>query len=312
MQKQYARWGSVSECAVCEFRYAKSSRMTYCTGTDFEVCKPCTLHQLIFPRVPRGAAEAKQRVKMADSGDAGLYKWSDEDTRELIRWRVANEALFTGKRNAAVRGFEAFVLEKNLKGKVTPVFVKKKWENLKQKYKELRCPPTGVSTEGGEATAASWKWYTAMDEAIGGRPSISPPTLIASSGQGAAEASTPSCRPGDSQTPGRKRQRETDLIVFLKEMEERENEREREAAEREERRWQEAEEREERRERERIEREERREQETREREERRDREAREREERRETEARIREERRDREEREREERFLQILGILVKK
>ncbi|XP_049332405.1 uncharacterized protein LOC125799521 isoform X2 [Astyanax mexicanus] len=111
--------------------------MTYCTGTDFEVCKPCTLPPLIFPRVPRGAAEAKQRLKMADSGDAGLYKWSDEDTRELIRWRVANEALFTGKRNAAVRGFEAFVLEKKLKGKVTPVFVKKKWENLKQKYEAL-------------------------------------------------------------------------------------------------------------------------------------------------------------------------------
>jgi len=34
----------------------------------------------------------------------------------------------------------------------------------------LKCPQTGVSTEDGEPTAASWKWYTAMDEAIGGRP----------------------------------------------------------------------------------------------------------------------------------------------
>ena len=30
---------------------------------------------------------------------------SDEDTKRLIPWTVASEALFTGKRNAAVRGF---------------------------------------------------------------------------------------------------------------------------------------------------------------------------------------------------------------
>ncbi|XP_076839122.1 uncharacterized protein LOC143484326 isoform X2 [Brachyhypopomus gauderio] len=43
---------------------------------------------------------------MAESGEPAIYKWTDEDTRDLIRWRVANAPLFTGKRNAAVRGFE--------------------------------------------------------------------------------------------------------------------------------------------------------------------------------------------------------------
>ncbi|KAI2667947.1 GMP reductase [Labeo rohita] len=47
--------------------------------------------------------------------------------------------------------------------------------------KELRNPPTGIGTESGESTAGTWKWYNLMDEAIGGRPSIQPPILIASS-----------------------------------------------------------------------------------------------------------------------------------
>ncbi|CAM4597087.1 unnamed protein product [Leuciscus chuanchicus] len=43
---------------------------------------------------------------------------------------------------------------------------------------ELRCPPTGTGTDSGEATTATWPWFSAMHEAIGGRPSIEPPILI--------------------------------------------------------------------------------------------------------------------------------------
>ncbi|GLD52941.1 uncharacterized protein AKAME5_000576700 [Lates japonicus] len=46
---------------------------------------------------------------------------------------------------------------------------------------ELKAPRTGVSTEGGEATAANWKWFDAMDEVMGQRPLITPPNLITSS-----------------------------------------------------------------------------------------------------------------------------------
>ncbi|KAI7813778.1 hypothetical protein IRJ41_001170 [Triplophysa rosa] len=52
----------------------------------------------------------------------------------------------------------------------------KKWDNLKRKYKELRCPPTGTGTDDGEATAATWPWFSALHKAIG--PSIKPPILI--------------------------------------------------------------------------------------------------------------------------------------
>ncbi|KAL0199109.1 hypothetical protein M9458_007649, partial [Cirrhinus mrigala] len=99
-------------------------------------------------------------------------------------------------------------------------------------------------TEDGEPTAASWKWYSAMDEAIGGRPSITPPALIASSGPDVAVASTSSVSPDTS----RKRTRKS-LEDVIKEMEERESAREQEAVEREEKRWREKEEKEERRER---------------------------------------------------------------
>ncbi|RXN24135.1 TBC1 domain family member 10B-like protein [Labeo rohita] len=68
-----------------------------------------------------------------------------------------------------------------LEGVVSPARAAKKWENLKKTYKELRKPPTGIGTESGESTAGTWKWYNLMDEAIGGRPSIQPPILIASS-----------------------------------------------------------------------------------------------------------------------------------
>ena len=47
-------------------------------------------------------------------------------------------------------------------------------------FKELKKPPTGQSTESGEDTAASWKWYPLMDAALGERPSIRPPVLVAS------------------------------------------------------------------------------------------------------------------------------------
>ncbi|XP_073672963.1 uncharacterized protein [Garra rufa] len=239
---------------------------------------------------------------MAAGGGDGevpsVFKWTDEDTERLITWRIANESLFTGKRNAAIKGFEAFIHEKNLKGKVSATWVKKKWENLKQKYKDLKCPQSGLSTEGGELTAASWKWYGVMDAALGSKPSITPPVLIQSGSQDDAVGSSPSVA-DPSDDAGRKRKRgsgESELLVYLRELEEREAKREEQAQQREERREREFEERERRKEEERKEREE---------------EAR----RREEEFRARMERRDEEMRReaaaREERFLALMAVLTK-
>ncbi|KAI9523838.1 hypothetical protein NQZ68_024360 [Dissostichus eleginoides] len=74
-------------------------------------------------------------------------------------------------------------------GSVTPTQIGKKWDNLKRKYKELRCPPTGTGTDRGEATAAIWPYFTAMHEAIGGRPSMDPRFLMDSATAAVASGS---------------------------------------------------------------------------------------------------------------------------
>ncbi|KAJ8356290.1 hypothetical protein SKAU_G00190840 [Synaphobranchus kaupii] len=123
---------------------------------------------------------------------ASRWKWDDEMTKALILWRGSNQGLFTGHRNAATRGFETWVKEMELEGKVTVDFLKKKWENLKKKYKDCKNPPTGRSMEGGEATAANWKWYEAMDDMLGESHSINSLALGSSSGPDDTVLSYPS------------------------------------------------------------------------------------------------------------------------
>ncbi|XP_030199852.1 uncharacterized protein LOC115533455 isoform X1 [Gadus morhua] len=120
------------------------------------------------------------------------YKWSDEDTVAFVRWRVAHNKTFSGGRATNAAGYKVFLEERRLLGRVTAPFLKRKWENLKQKYKDLKNTPTSVSTEGDETTAASWKWFDLMHEAIGDRPSVTPPVLIATCAQGAVVFTAPS------------------------------------------------------------------------------------------------------------------------
>ncbi len=61
-------------------------------------------------------------------------------------------------------------------------------------------PPTGAGTDQGETTEDSWQWFHLMHEAIGSRPSITPPVLIAScTGEDEPTTSTASCLPGPPQ-----------------------------------------------------------------------------------------------------------------
>ncbi|CAL8389773.1 unnamed protein product [Boreogadus saida] len=64
-------------------------------------------------------------------------KWTDEDTRQFIAWRAANTMLFTGVKKSAKDGFEQFIKDKGLGGKISIQQVKRKWENLTAKYKAL-------------------------------------------------------------------------------------------------------------------------------------------------------------------------------
>ncbi|XP_061885492.1 uncharacterized protein LOC133635972 isoform X2 [Entelurus aequoreus] len=271
----------------------------------------------VLPNLPKleimVAEELPIAVEMAEQ------QWHDEDTRSLILWRTANASLFTGRRHAAVNGYEMYIASRGLEGRVTPTFLKKKWENLKHQYKAHKYSKPGVSMDGSETPATSWKWYNLMDEAIGGRLSMTPPIFIASCSQDsmageAASMPTPERYEAAGSVPKRRRVDLGDVLketmdkderfeLELREMEaraiEREEARAREAAEREERRHREAVEREETRHREAVEREERRHRDAVEREERFFREMRERDDRRDSAA-------------REERFLAILEALIQK
>ncbi|CAJ1081956.1 uncharacterized protein LOC122971204 [Xyrichtys novacula] len=146
------------------------------------------------------------------------YKWTDEDTKRLIRWWGRNKALFTGKRNTAIKVFEALIKEHGLEGQ------------------EIKAPSTGVSTEGGEATAANLKKFNIMDEVMRDRPTISPLNLITSSMTPAAVASPPNPNSESPPVRGRRtnesRSREW-LQEWMKDFEEREDERLQQTEERE-------------------------------------------------------------------------------
>ncbi|XP_037392333.1 putative uncharacterized protein DDB_G0271982 isoform X2 [Pygocentrus nattereri] len=244
---------------------------------------------------------------------------TDANTADLIVWRVSNSNLFTGKRNTALRAFEQFVKEKDLEGKVTPAWVKKKWENLRQKYKDIK----SLSMLGGDPCSSQWKWYSIMDQALSGEITITPSILSCPSSASTHFASPVLVSSSGQEAPPIKRRKEQYLLVALQELErrkeererreaEREDERERRAVDREEERERRAMKREEDREKQSLERERRREQEMLARQERWERELLAREERREKEYREREERRDREAASREDRLFKLLEAFVAK
>ncbi|KAJ8375333.1 hypothetical protein SKAU_G00059130 [Synaphobranchus kaupii] len=80
---------------------------------------------------------------------------TDESTLSLILLRCENDQLFTGKRHTAKKAWGEIIQQMGLQGQVSPTKIAKKWDNLKQKYKALRCPATGMRKDRGEATAAT-------------------------------------------------------------------------------------------------------------------------------------------------------------
>ncbi|KAF3706026.1 hypothetical protein EXN66_Car021717 [Channa argus] len=103
------------------------------------------------------------------------YKMTDQDTRKMIKLRAANEALFTGRRNAAKAAWKAILKELGLQGKVSTYQMAKKWDNLKRRYKDLKYPPVGM--ENVAEGASSWPWFNLMNEAMDGRLANSAPLL---------------------------------------------------------------------------------------------------------------------------------------
>lgn len=65
-----------------------------------------------------------------------------------------------------------------LDGVVSVKQVKKKWDNLIHKYKELK--NARIGTTEGELAATSWPFYQLMDETVGTGPLLALPVVIAS------------------------------------------------------------------------------------------------------------------------------------
>ncbi|XP_051975952.1 uncharacterized protein LOC127638456 [Xyrauchen texanus] len=93
-------------------------------------------------------------------------QWSHKDTETLIRWRMDHEYLFSGWRNTCRNGWQQFIHDTilDLDGPITALRAKKKWENLKCKYKVLQALAKDVATVKPE----SWRWYRLMKKAVDG------------------------------------------------------------------------------------------------------------------------------------------------
>ncbi|XP_041651867.1 uncharacterized protein LOC121515259 [Cheilinus undulatus] len=94
------------------------------------------------------------------------YRMTDRDIRLMIQLRASNDAIFTGRRNSAMRGWKAIRREMGLQGMLSARQLKKKWDNMKEKYRALKNPPEGMESQTQPNT---WRWFQMMDEAMTGR-----------------------------------------------------------------------------------------------------------------------------------------------
>ncbi|XP_076861482.1 uncharacterized protein LOC143514329 [Brachyhypopomus gauderio] len=104
------------------------------------------------------------------------YKLSEAELVKFVRLRAANDALFTGKRNTSVIAWRAILKEMGIQRRMSTSQARKKWENLKKKYKEMKNPPPGVSIN-----PTNWQWFSLMEDAMEGRLNDSEVLLSTSS-----------------------------------------------------------------------------------------------------------------------------------
>ncbi|KAE8277864.1 hypothetical protein D5F01_LYC24096 [Larimichthys crocea] len=166
------------------------------------------------------------------------HKWSQAQTRRLIRFRADNEPRFLKSKASAKQQWQALISELELEGKVSSQQVSKKWENLKKRYKELKTGKSGAGTDAGEVTATNWQYFEDMHEVLGARPCMDPPLLVDA---GAEEEDipnpttmdtvepTPSPSPSpSSSSPPPKRRKSDHFMDFLEKESLKEEERHRE------------------------------------------------------------------------------------
>ncbi|XP_034047074.1 uncharacterized protein LOC117528550 [Thalassophryne amazonica] len=131
-------------------------------------------------------AAVDHKLYQLNTGDF-VFKWSKELTAEFIKLRAESEHLFTGARFSARMGWRTILQKMGLQKKVTPLQAKKKWDNLKKKYKDCKYPEAGEGV-AGKPNAATWPWFSLMDEMLG--PFTTPPLKIITISDDTPETST--------------------------------------------------------------------------------------------------------------------------
>ncbi|XP_046408699.1 uncharacterized protein LOC124173206 isoform X1 [Ischnura elegans] len=110
------------------------------------------------------------------------FIWTDEKIFEFIQLRKRYAALFTGRKGTLPAAYGKVAAELGFTGPYTSL--KKRWENLFEKYKKCKYPRSGLGMEGGDKGPLSWKFYVPMDEVLGSRYNVAP-VLILDSGHDA-------------------------------------------------------------------------------------------------------------------------------
>uniref|UniRef100_A0AAQ5XQ84 Myb/SANT-like DNA-binding domain-containing protein n=1 Tax=Amphiprion ocellaris TaxID=80972 RepID=A0AAQ5XQ84_AMPOC len=103
-----------------------------------------------------------------------LFLVSNKEIEDLVKLRVSNKYLFSGKRNSSKWAWRAILKHMGLQHKMTHCQASKKWENMKKRYKELKSPPEGV-----KVFPETWPYFSLMDDAMEGRLEGNAPILKA-------------------------------------------------------------------------------------------------------------------------------------
>ncbi|XP_013865204.1 uncharacterized protein LOC106518452 [Austrofundulus limnaeus] len=133
-----------------------------------------------------------EMAELDNSQEEMSFKWTKEKTEEFIRLRASKEALFTGAKHSASVAWKAILEQMKIDKLVTTVQAKKKWDNLKKRYKKCKYPGSGEGV-AGKPTVETWPWFVLTDEALRRKPSMKPPVLL---------SSIPDDRPGPSTAVG--------------------------------------------------------------------------------------------------------------
>ncbi|XP_062403435.1 uncharacterized protein LOC134094069 [Sardina pilchardus] len=146
-------------------------------------------NQFPLPTVVTAAEDSSASLDGMDDRSTVQYSYTFtiSDTTKLIKLRTEYDALFDGKTKGAKAAWSLILKEMGLEGVATTAQLSKKWENMKRKYKELKCPAPGMEKEAAKG-AVTWHWFSMLDKALGNQFPL--PTVVTAAEDSCASLST--------------------------------------------------------------------------------------------------------------------------